>query len=42
MKITKMIYQHRRDFSAEYTCEGCGNKQIIDDGYDEEETSINN
>lgn len=35
MKITKMISQHRRDFSAEYTCEGCRNKQIDDSGYDD-------
>jgi hypothetical protein len=26
MKITRMISQHRRAFTAEYTCEGCGNK----------------
>jgi predicted RNA-binding Zn-ribbon protein involved in translation (DUF1610 family) len=36
MKITRMNWQHRRDFSAEYTCEGCGNKQIDDSGYDDD------
>ena len=35
MKITKMISQYRRDFTAEMTCEGCGNKQIDDSGYDD-------
>ncbi len=35
MKITKMISQYRRDFTAEYTCEGCGNKQIDNSGYDD-------
>lgn len=30
-----MISQNRRDFSAEYTCEGCGNKEIDDSGYDD-------
>lgn len=35
MKITKMISQHRRDFTAEYTCEGCGNKDICNSGYDD-------
>ena len=35
MKITKMISQNRRDFSAEYTCEGCDHKQIDNSGYDD-------
>ena len=25
MKIKKILYQNRRDFEAEYECEGCGN-----------------
>ncbi len=36
MKITKIISQCRRDFSAEMTCEGCGNKQINNNGYDDD------
>lgn len=36
MKITKMINQHRRDFTAEITCENCNNKQILDSGYDDD------
>lgn len=24
MKINKITYQHRRDFTAVYECEGCG------------------
>ena len=36
MKITKMISQHRRDFYAEYTCEGCSNIHPKDSGYDDD------
>ena len=36
MKISKIISQHRRDFSAEYICEECGNKQINNSGYDDD------
>lgn len=35
MKITKMISQNRRDFTAEMTCECCGHKQIDNSGYDD-------
>lgn len=35
MKITKMISQHRRDFTAEITCEFCGNVEKLDSGYDD-------
>lgn len=35
MKITKMLSQHRRDFTAEMTCEFCGTKDIDDSGYDD-------
>ena len=31
-----MISQHRRDFTAEYTCEGCGNIHPKDSGYDDD------
>jgi len=34
MKINRIISQSRRDFSAEYICEHCGNK-IIGIGYDD-------
>lgn len=35
MKITNIISQHRRDFTFEATCEGCGHVQINDSGYDD-------
>jgi predicted RNA-binding Zn-ribbon protein involved in translation (DUF1610 family) len=35
MKITKMISQHRRDFTDEMTCESCGHKEINKYGYDD-------
>ena len=35
MKITKMISQHRRDFTAEIICESCNNKEILRGGYDD-------
>ena len=34
MKIEKIIYQHRRDFTAIYKCEHCGFKKE-DSGYDD-------
>lgn len=34
MRIKKIISQHRRDFTAEYECEHCGNV-ITDHGYDD-------
>ena len=30
-----MISQSRRDFTAEYTCEFCGAKEIDNSGYDD-------
>ncbi len=35
MKITKMLSQHRRDFTAEITCEFCGHVEKLNDGYDD-------
>jgi transcription elongation factor Elf1 len=35
MKIHKVTYQHRRDFSAIYECEFCGHRQSDDAGYDD-------
>lgn len=35
MKIIKITNQHRRDFSAEIECEGCGNKENLRGGYDD-------
>ena len=34
MKIARIIYQHRRDFTAVYECEGCGH-QVEGRGYDD-------
>ena len=34
MKIKKITYQYRRDFTAEYECEHCGNV-IKGSGYDD-------
>lgn len=34
MKIKTMISQHRRDFRAEYECEGCGHIEKAG-GYDD-------
>jgi len=34
MKIKKILRQHRRDFTALYVCEGCGD-EINGDGYDD-------
>lgn len=34
MKIKKITHQNRRDFTAIYVCEGCGN-EIEDYGYDD-------
>jgi transcription elongation factor Elf1 len=35
LRIKKITSQHRRDFSAIYECEGCGNVEISDGGYDD-------
>lgn len=34
MRIKKTICQHRRDFWADFECEGCGNVESIS-GYDD-------
>ena len=36
MKIKKIIHQHRRDFSAELECEGCGHVQERRGMYDDD------
>jgi hypothetical protein len=35
MKITKILTQHRRDFTAQTVCEHCGHEQKIE-GYDDD------
>lgn len=35
MKIVKITYQHRRDFSAEMQCEFCGSTKTLTSGYDD-------
>lgn len=35
MKIKKITWQYRRDFSAIYECEFCGHNQDNDAGYDD-------
>lgn len=35
MKINKIISQNRRDFYADYECEGCGFIQKHEYGYDD-------
>jgi len=35
MKITNIINQSRRDFTANIECEGCGNKEELSGGYDD-------
>jgi transcription elongation factor Elf1 len=35
MKIKNIISQHRRDFSANYECEGCGKEEVSNGGYDD-------
>jgi predicted RNA-binding Zn-ribbon protein involved in translation (DUF1610 family) len=35
MKIKKILYQHRRDFRADYECEGCGRIKKNGEGYDD-------
>ena len=35
MKIVKMRNQNRRDFYADYECEGCGNIELNVSGYDD-------
>lgn len=34
MRIVRKINQHRRDFTAVYECEGCGNQKTTS-GYDD-------
>lgn len=44
MKIKKIIYQHRRDFTAIYECEGCGateKSRGYDDAYFHQEVIPN-
>jgi len=35
MKIKQMLSQHRRDFRADYECEGCGHVEPNAMGYDD-------
>jgi len=35
MRIKKITYQHRRDFSAIYKCEFCDHEQEDNSGYDD-------
>lgn len=35
MKILEITYQHRRDFIADFICEGCGNIERNKSGYDD-------
>lgn len=35
MKLIKKEWQHRRDFSGIYECEGCGHQQTYPYGYDD-------
>ncbi len=35
MRIKKMLSQHRRDFWADFECEGCGNVEKNVSGYDD-------
>lgn len=35
MKITKITYQHRRDFKADFVCEGCNHIEKGLSGYDD-------
>ena len=34
MKIKRILWQHRRDFTAIYECEGCGH-EVESSGYDD-------
>ena len=36
MKIKAMISQHRRDFWANYVCDGCGHVELDKSGYDDD------
>lgn len=36
MRIEQITHQHRRDFTAILVCEHCGNKKIVNDGYDDD------
>lgn len=40
MKIEKIINQHRRDFTAEYICEHCGDV-VEGRGYDDDNFHVN-
>lgn len=35
MKIIQITSQFRRDFYADIECEGCGNKEKLEGGYDD-------
>lgn len=35
MKILRINYQHRRDFNADFICEGCGHIEYNKSGYDD-------
>jgi ribosomal protein L37AE/L43A len=35
MKIKEIVSQFRRDFTAVYVCEGCGNEKKQGGGYDD-------
>lgn len=35
MKIKSIVWQHRRDFSAEMECEHCGHVEMDNSGYDD-------
>lgn len=35
MKLLKITYQHRRDFSGVYKCEGCGTQKEYKACYDD-------
>ena len=36
MKIKEITSQHRRDFTAILVCEHCGNEEILNSGYDDD------
>lgn len=36
MKITKITWQHRRDFDADVQCEFCDNRERLESGYDDD------
>ena len=41
MLIIDIVWQYRRDFEARIQCEGCGHKQILKGGYDDDNYHIN-